>query len=105
MMQIDQRDHCGARRADFHADARDRIQHPCRQRSYHAGRHLDVNKPAAGALLTVVPTDTAPVQRMPTVMDLDFLPDMGRMTGRLPLAGRIGLLQARMREATGPPPQ
>ena len=40
-----------------------------------------MNDPTGRALLNVMPSDTEPVQRMPAVMDLNFLPDMGRMTG------------------------
>jgi hypothetical protein len=81
-MQIDQRGCRGARRADFHAGARDRIQHPGRQHNDHAGCRLDVNKPTGDTLLTVLQSDTAPMQRMPTVMNFYIRPDMGRMTGR-----------------------
>ena len=45
-----------------------------------------MNNLAAGTLLAILPTKTATIQRMPWVMDLDFLPDMGRMTMRLSLA-------------------
>lgn len=34
----------------------------------------------AGAALATLPTQLAPVQRMPSIMDDDLLPDMGRMT-------------------------
>jgi hypothetical protein len=49
--------------------------------SVRPGRRLDVDNPAAGALLTVLLPNTATVEGMPTIMDLDFLPDMGRMNG------------------------
>ena len=32
------------------------------------------------APLDVLSSDPAPIQRVPAVMDLNFLPDMGRMT-------------------------
>ncbi len=81
-MQIDQCARPDAWRADCHAGACDRIQHPGGQHNYHAGRRLNVNYPAADTLLAVLPSNTAPMQRMPTVIDLDLIPDMGRMTGR-----------------------
>ena len=80
-MQIAQSSDIGARRANLHAGTGGRIQHPCSQRDDHAGRRLDVDNSAAGALLAVLLPNTATIKGMPTVMDLDFLPDMGRMNG------------------------
>ncbi len=36
----------------------------------------------AGAAFATLPTQLAPIQRMPPIMDDDLLPDMGRMTLR-----------------------
>ena len=80
-MQIAQSSDIGAGRANLHAGAGGRIQHPGRQHDDHARRRLDVDNPAGGALLTVLPPNTATVEGMPPVMDFDFLPDMGRMNG------------------------
>jgi len=80
-MQIAQSSDIGARRANLHAGTGGRIQHPCSQHDDHAGRRLDVDNSAAGALLAVLLPNTATIEGMPTVMDLDFLPDMGRMNG------------------------
>jgi hypothetical protein len=41
-----------------------------------------VNNPTVGALLAVLASNTATIERMPPVMDFNFLPDMGRMNGR-----------------------
>jgi hypothetical protein len=38
--------------------------------------------PTARTQLAVMLTNAAAVKRMPTVVDLNFLPDMGRMNGR-----------------------
>jgi hypothetical protein len=82
MMKVDQRRYRHAWRADRrHAGAHDRIQHPRGDRRDHPRHRLDVNDPTGKALLTVMPSDTAPVERVPAIMDLNFLPDMGRMTG------------------------
>jgi hypothetical protein len=82
MMKVEQRRYRHAWRADYrHAGADDRIQHPRGDRRDHARHWLDVNDPTGRALLNVMPSDTEPVQRVPAVMDLNFLPDMGRMTG------------------------
>ena len=38
---------------------------------------------AAGAPLDILAAKAAPIECVPAIMDLDLLPDMGRMTGRL----------------------
>ncbi|AOJ73459.1 hypothetical protein WS83_14965 [Burkholderia sp. MSMB2042] len=45
---------------------------------------------AAAAILYVSNLDAATIQRMPTIMDFNFLPDMGRMNASLRLAARTG---------------
>ena len=81
MMQLNEPRHRHARRADLHRGAGDWIQHPCRHHRDNTGRRLDVNELPSDALFAVLPPDTAPVKRVPTVVDLDLLADMGRMTG------------------------
>jgi hypothetical protein len=82
MMEVKQRRHSYARRTDpRHADAGDGVQHPRGDGGDHARHHRDVNKPTGDALLSVMPPDAAPVERVPGVMDFNFLPDMRRMTG------------------------
>ena len=56
----------------------------------HAGRYLDVNDLAAGAPLNILASNTTPIECVPAIVDLDLLPDMGRMTGRLLLAENHG---------------
>jgi hypothetical protein len=99
MIQLDQRLDCDARRADLHAGAGGRIQHPGRQNNDYTGRRLNVNNPATGTLLTVLLSNTAPIQWMPAVMDLDLLPDMGRMNRRLPSVVATGSSPAQRRVA------
>jgi hypothetical protein len=70
MMKVEQRRYCDARRND-----RRHVQHPRGDGRDHARHRLDVNKPSGDALLAVMPPDAAPVERV------NFLPDMGRMTG------------------------
>src|ERR1700739_5018556 len=62
------------------------MEHPCRHHDDYAGRYLDVNNLAADAPLNILATNTAPIECVPAIMNLDLLPDMGRMTGRLPSA-------------------
>jgi hypothetical protein len=42
-----------------------------------------VNDIAAGAPLDILAANAAPIECVPSIMDFDLLPDMGRMTGRL----------------------
>jgi hypothetical protein len=42
-----------------------------------------VNDIAAGAPFDILAANAAPIVCVPAIMELDFLPDMGRMTGRL----------------------
>jgi hypothetical protein len=89
LMQLSQRRYREARLTQLHSGAGGRIQHPCRHHDDHAGRHLDVNDLTASAPLDVLVPNATPIQRMPAIGDFDFLPDMGRMTARLPSAARI----------------
>jgi hypothetical protein len=81
VMQVNQRRHRHARRADRHCGAGDGIQHPGRNHRNHAGCRLEVDIAAGEALLAAVLPDTTSIQRMPAIVDLDLWPDMGRMTG------------------------
>ena len=60
-----------------------------------------MNDIAAGAPLDILAAKAVPIECVRAVMDLDLLPDMGRMTGRLPLAARITCLPAPMPAAAG----
>jgi hypothetical protein len=78
-VQISQRRHRHARRAELHPGAGDRVEHPRRHDRDHAGRRLDVHEATGEAILAVLLPDAPPVQRMPAVVNDSFLPDMGRM--------------------------
>ncbi len=94
VMQVDQGCDCNARCANLHAGADERVQHPRREQCHHARRHLYVDDWTRGVLLIAAKLDTTPVQRMPAVMNFNFLPDMGGMTGQLPSGAEIGSLPA-----------
>jgi hypothetical protein len=102
VMQLNQRRHRDARRAEPHSGAGDGIEHPCRHHYDYTGRYLDVNDLAAGAPLNILASNATLIECVPAIMDLDLLPDMGRMTGRLPSAARIISSPARMPEAGAP---
>lgn len=79
-MQLTQCLHGSPRIAQFHASARRGAQHPGSDHDHDARLDLDVDYLAVGALLAELAPDATPIQRMPAVEDLNFLPDMGRMT-------------------------
>jgi hypothetical protein len=84
MVELDQRRYRHSRRADNrHAGAGEGIQHPCRNRRDHARHRLDMNDQAGDTLFAIMTSKPAPMERMPAVVDLNFLTDMGRMSGRL----------------------
>ena len=56
------------------------VEHPLRNRGYDSRFDLNVDDAAAHALLAVVSSNTLAVERMPTVVNFNFPPDMGRMT-------------------------
>ncbi len=58
-------------------------QHPRRHHDHHAGSRLDIDNTATVTLLATVNSDTPPIERVPTIMDLQPPPDMGRMTLKL----------------------
>jgi hypothetical protein len=80
-MQLGQRPYRYARCADLHSGAGDRIQHPARHDGDDAGARLDVDILVTATLLAVMQADATPMERVPAIVNFDFLPDMGRMTG------------------------
>ena len=78
-VQFGERRHCHQRWPQRHSRARGFIQHPASNRQHDAGAHLDVDDLARSAALAVLPAQPSAVQGVPTVEDLNFLPDMGRM--------------------------
>ena len=97
-MQFDERVHRYPADADFHACARDRIEHPRRYNRDDAGLRFDLHEPPGDTLLAAAEANAMPVEGMPAIMDHDFLPDMGRMTRRLPSPGKMLSLRARTAE-------
>lgn len=79
-MHVDQRGHGDAWCPELQARADGGIQHPLGENNKHTRGYLDMNEAAPGTLLAVLWPESASVQRVPAVVDLDFLPDMGRMT-------------------------
>jgi|SRR5690242_6222303 hypothetical protein len=80
LMQFSQGRDRYPRHPQLHSGTCRGIEHPCRYDQDVAGSHLDVNDVPAGAPLDILSSNPAPIQRVPAVMNLNFLPDMGRMT-------------------------
>jgi hypothetical protein len=55
----------------------------------------------SAATLDVSNLDATPIERMPTIMNLDFLPDMGRMNGKLLSAGKTTCTSVLIAAANG----
>ena len=68
-----------ARCAEGHSSTDTGVDHPVWQYHYCASRHLDINKPAVRTLFAVLNPQTSTVKGVPTVVDINFLHDMGRM--------------------------
>ena len=79
-MQLGQRRHPHARHAHLHPGAHSRFEHPSRDYDDDARRRLKLDDVPRGTPLAPDQPDRAAVEGMPTIMDLDELPDMGRMT-------------------------
>ena len=92
MMEIGEGSHRSTRFSQFHAGTRRGVEHPRSYNQNYAGLDLDVNHVAGGSVLTVLPSETTTVERMPAVEDLHLLPDMGRMTPSLPWDATTGCL-------------
>ena len=83
-LELQQRRHRYPWLAQVHDRASGGIEHPRRHDGDRAGGDLDVDDRSARALLAVEAADLAAVQRMPPILDDDFLSDMGRMFGESP---------------------
>ena len=78
-MQIHESVHGEARCAEGHSRADTGVDHPVWQDRDNAGCHLDMDHPATGTLFAVLHAQSSTVQWVPTIVNLNFLPDMGRM--------------------------
>lgn len=102
LMQFNQGRDRHPRRPQLHPGASGGVEHPGRYDQDVAGSHLNMNNFTDRAPLDVLSSDLAPIQRVPAIMDLNFLPDMGRMTARLPSAENPGYSPAPIAEDSAP---
>ena len=82
-MQFSQARDRHPRRPQLHPGTSGGIEHPCPYDQDVAGSHwshLDMDNFTGCAPLDILSSNPASIQRVPAVMDLNFLPDMGRMT-------------------------
>jgi hypothetical protein len=84
-VQIAQGRYADARLVEKQSGARGGIQHPFGYDLNLAVARIDMDDPASAAPLNISNLDATAKQRMPTIMDFNFLPDMGRMIGNWPL--------------------
>src|SRR3981081_3936018 len=89
-MKIHKRLNRNVRRTDLHPCTSRPVKHPCRHDNRSARLSFDDDDVSAGALLTVIAPHRTAVECMPPVVNLYFLPDMGRITLRLPIAAPRG---------------
>jgi hypothetical protein len=70
------------RSAEGHSSTNTGVNHPVWQYRYGAGCDLDMDNPAARTLFTVLHPQSSAVKWVPTIVNIDFLLDMGRMAAR-----------------------
>ena len=102
LMQFSQGRDRHPRRPQLHPATSGGIEHPCRHDKDNARCYLNVDTLAAGAPLDILPSNPATIQRMPAVLDFNFLPDMGRMTVRLPSGAAHGYSPVPIAAANAP---
>jgi hypothetical protein len=82
------------RSAEGHSSTNTGVNHPVWQYRYGAGCHLDMDNPAARTLFNLLHPQSSAVERVPTIVNIDFLLDMGRMAARWPWAAITGRFSA-----------
>ena len=88
MMQFAQSGYCDPRLAEFHVHAHNRIQHPCRDYRDCARAVVYVDDTPTAPLFAISIANFPPKERVPAIVNLKFLTDMGRMSGESLWAAR-----------------
>ena len=78
-MQFPESVHRNARCAEGHSSTDTGVDHPVWQYRYDTGRHFDMDNPAARTLFAVLHPQSLTVKWVPAILNLNVLPDMGRM--------------------------
>lgn len=76
--------------AKRHCAASQSVQHPSRHDDHVAGFDLDMHEHSRGPLFAVETPNSATMERVPSVVDFDRRPDMGRMTAQPPSGAAVG---------------
>ena len=83
MTQFTQSSYCDPRLTKCHAHAYHGIQHPCRDYRDYTRAVVYVDNTPTAALFAISIANLPPIERVPTIVNLYFLTDMGRMSGEL----------------------
>lgn len=81
IVQLSQSSHSDPRLTKLHAHTYRWIQHPCSNNGDYAGAVVHMYNAPGTTLFAVSKSDPTSVQRVPAVVNLQFLADMGRMSG------------------------
>ena len=84
-------------RTDLHSCTSRRVKHPRRHDNCSTRFSFDDDNVTPGALLGIIAPHRTSVERMPAVVNLYFLPDMGRITPRLHWAKVLAIRRLRTR--------
>ena len=85
-----------ARCAQGHSSADTGVDHPVWQYRHNAKCYFDMDNPGARTLFAVLHPQSLTVKRVPTIVNLNFLPDMGRMDAALRWDARTTCSRGRM---------
>jgi hypothetical protein len=89
----------------FHAGTGSRVEHPLCNHQNYAWFNLNVNYVSGSSVLAILPSESAAIKCVPSIKNLHLLPDMGRMTPKLPLGERTGYLPEANERGSVPLPQ
>ena len=90
------------RGANLHSCTNRRVKHPCRHDDRSARLSFDDDNLSSRPHLSVIAPHRTPVERVPPIVNLCFLPDMGRITLRLLSEGNPGYSADLTAEAGAP---
>ena len=80
-LQLDECGQIDARRAQGHRGANHGIEHPTGDGNHDTHRPLHLQELTCRSMLYAADADLTPEIGMPTIMDFQLLPDMGRING------------------------
>jgi hypothetical protein len=81
LVQIAQGGYVDARLAENQSGTHRCIQHPSGNDPNLTVALVNMDDPTSATLLNISNLDATTIQRVPTIVDFNFLPDMGRMNG------------------------